>query len=118
MAIALPIPRADPVTNATLFLRLVIFDPHNAQLNNVEPRDRRVDSKKPLIAGLARSARRCLGDPYLSCGLNLRATARLKLQFSGHSPTDSRQIEERQSSDRRHPSVPAAPKLSSQRFVY
>ena len=52
--------------------------------------------KKPLIAGLARSARRCLGDHYVSCGLSLRATARLKLQFSGHSPTDSRQIEERQ----------------------
>jgi hypothetical protein len=52
MAIALPIPRADPVTNATLFLRLAIFDPHNAQLNNVEPRDRRVDSKKPLTQGL------------------------------------------------------------------
>jgi hypothetical protein len=32
--------------------RLVIFDPHNPQLNNVVPHDHRVDSKKPLIAGL------------------------------------------------------------------
>lgn len=102
------LPRADPVTNATLFLRFVIFASHNPQLNNVVPHDHRVDRKKPLIAGLARSVRRCLEDQYLSYGLNLRSTARLKLQFSGHSPSDSRQIEERRSSDRRHPAVTAA----------